>query len=91
MDVERERFDATLKDEMNHPEIAKIGLGDVDDARLKKSIDILVDANKLPRTPTVEEIFTPRLPAAEKLPESRKPTQARSAAKSRRTDLSPLG
>ena len=31
MQVERERFDATIKDEMNHPEIAKIGLGDVDD------------------------------------------------------------
>ena len=28
--VERERLDATLKDEMNHPEIAKIGLGNVD-------------------------------------------------------------
>ncbi len=28
--VERERFDATLKDEMNSPEIAKIGLGNVD-------------------------------------------------------------
>ena len=54
MDVELERFDATIKDEMNHPEIAKIGLGDVDDARMKKSIDILVDANELPRTPTVE-------------------------------------
>jgi len=58
MDVELERFDATIKDEMNHPEIAKIGLGDVDDARLKTSIDILVDADKLPRTPKVEEIFT---------------------------------
>ena len=58
MDVELERFDATIKEEMNHPEIATIGLGDVDDARLKKSIDILVDANKLPRTPAVEEIFT---------------------------------
>ena len=32
---------------MNHPEIAKIGLGNVDIARLKKSIDILVDANAL--------------------------------------------
>ena len=29
-EVERERFDATMKDEMNHPEIAKIGLGNVD-------------------------------------------------------------
>src|SRR4030081_423062 len=56
--VELERFDATLKDEMNHPEIAKIGLGNIDDARLKKAIDILVDASQLPRTPKVEEIFT---------------------------------
>ena len=53
---------------MNHPEIAKIGLGNVDMARLKKSIDILVDANALPRTPTVEEIFTPRVPAAGRRP-----------------------
>jgi NitT/TauT family transport system substrate-binding protein len=56
--VERERFDATLQDEMNSPEIAKIGLGNVDKARLKKSIEILVDAQKLPRTPTVDEIYT---------------------------------
>ncbi len=67
--VERERFDATLQDEMNHPEIAKIGLGNVDEARLKKSIDILVDANKLTRTPAVSEIFTSAfLPATADLP-----------------------
>ena len=34
--VERERFVQTLKDEMNHPEIAKIGLGNVDMARLEE-------------------------------------------------------
>jgi NitT/TauT family transport system substrate-binding protein len=67
--VERERFDATLKDEMNHPEIAKIGLGNVDPERLKKSIDILVKANNLPRTPAVSEIFTSAfLPAEAELP-----------------------
>ena len=67
--VERERFDATLQDEMNHPEIAKIGLGNIDPARLKKSIEILVDANNLPRTPTVAEIFTPAyLPPVSDLP-----------------------
>jgi NitT/TauT family transport system substrate-binding protein len=67
--VERERFEATLKDEMNHPEIAKIGLGNVDPARLKRSIDILVDANALPRTPAVEEIFTGAfLPPIDDLP-----------------------
>jgi NitT/TauT family transport system substrate-binding protein len=67
--VERERFDATLKDEMNHPEIATIGVGNVDVARLQKSIDILVDANNLPRTPKASEIFTPDfLPPAAELP-----------------------
>src|SRR5258705_1919068 len=67
--VERERFEATLKDEMNHPEIAKIGLGNVDPVRLKKSIDIPVDAHPLPRTPSVDEIFTPAfLPPADALP-----------------------
>jgi NitT/TauT family transport system substrate-binding protein len=67
--VERERFDATLQDEMNHPEIAKIGLGNPDPERLKKSIDILVEANNLPRTPKVEEIFTPAfLPPVADLP-----------------------
>jgi NitT/TauT family transport system substrate-binding protein len=58
LDIELERMDATIKEEMNHPEIAKIGLGDIDDARMKKAIDILVDANKLPRTPAISEIFT---------------------------------
>jgi NitT/TauT family transport system substrate-binding protein len=67
--VERERFDATLQDEMNHPEIAKIGLGNADPERLKKSIDILVEANGLTRTPTVAEIFTPAfLPPVDDLP-----------------------
>ncbi len=67
--VERERLDATLKDEMNHPEIAKIGVGNVDVDRLKRSIDILVKADNLPRTPTVAEIFTPAfLPPASDLP-----------------------
>ncbi len=67
--VERERLDATMREEMNHPEIAKIGLGNVDMARLKKSVDILVEANALPRTPAVEEIFTPAfLPPLTDLP-----------------------
>lgn len=67
--VERERFDATLQDEMNHPEIARLGVGNVDLARLKKSIDILVEAEDLPRTPTVADIFTPDfLPPTAELP-----------------------
>jgi NitT/TauT family transport system substrate-binding protein len=67
--IERERLDATLKDEMNSPEIAKIGLGNVDKARLKKTIDILVKAENLPRTPTVDEIYTSKfMPPAADLP-----------------------
>jgi NitT/TauT family transport system substrate-binding protein len=67
--VERERLDATLKLEMNHPEIATIGFGNVDTDRLKRSIDILVEAVNLPRTPTPQEIFTPAfLPPADERP-----------------------
>jgi NitT/TauT family transport system substrate-binding protein len=70
-DVELERMDATLKDEMNHPEIARIGLGNVDDERLKRSIDILVEASALPRTPKIDEIFTRAfLPPAAELPKA---------------------
>jgi NitT/TauT family transport system substrate-binding protein len=58
-DLELARFHATVEDEMAHPEIAEIGLGAVDLDRLAASIDILVTANGLPRTPQVEEIFDP--------------------------------
>lgn len=56
-DVEKEKLLATLKNDMSHPEIARIGLGDVDDARLAKNIAIVVEANGLPRTPAPGEIF----------------------------------
>ena len=62
--VEHERFVQTLKDEMNHPEIATIGLGNVNPERLKKSIDILVDASNLPRTPAVVGNLHAGVPAA---------------------------
>jgi NitT/TauT family transport system substrate-binding protein len=56
-DVEKARLLATLKAEMSHPEIARIGLGDVDSERLKRSIALVVEANQLPRTPKAEEVF----------------------------------
>lgn len=56
--VEKERLIATMEDEMAHPEIAKVGLGNIDPARFKKAIDIVVDAKGLPRTPGVDEIFS---------------------------------
>jgi NitT/TauT family transport system substrate-binding protein len=55
--IERARLDATMADEMSHPEIAKIGIGDISDERMAKAIDILVKAKELLRTPKVDEIF----------------------------------
>jgi NitT/TauT family transport system substrate-binding protein len=64
--VEKERLIATLQDEMNHPELATTGLGAVDPDRFKTSIDIVVAADGLPRTPDASEIFTDAfLPAAD--------------------------
>ncbi len=56
-EVEKERLLATIKEEMSHPEIARIGLGDVDPERLKRAISMVVDANGLPRTPSNAEVF----------------------------------
>jgi NitT/TauT family transport system substrate-binding protein len=55
--VEKERLLATIRDEMSHPEAKVIGLGDVDDARFRKSIATVVEADGLPRMPAPEEVF----------------------------------
>ncbi len=47
--VEKERLIATLKDEMSHPEGKRLGLGDIDDGRFGKSINIVAEAEGLPR------------------------------------------
>lgn len=56
--VEKERLLATLQAEMSHPEGARIGIGDIDDARFVKSIATVVEADGLPRTPAPDEIFS---------------------------------
>ena len=56
--IERAKLDATMADEMSHPEIAKIGIGDISDERMTKAIDILVKAKELPRTPTVSAKYS---------------------------------
>lgn len=56
-DVEKEKLLATLRNDMNHPEITRHGLGDIEDARLKRAIGIVVEANQLPRTPAATEVF----------------------------------
>jgi NitT/TauT family transport system substrate-binding protein len=72
--LERAKLDATMADEMSHPEIAKIGLGDVSDERMTKAIDILVKAKELPRTPAASEIFDRSfLPPASERPTAIRP------------------
>lgn len=56
-DVEKEKLLHTLRTDMSHPELAKLGLGDIDDDRLKRSIGIVVEANQLPRAPAPNEVF----------------------------------
>lgn len=56
-DLEKDRLYATLKQEMSHPEIAKIGFGDIDAERMKRAISVVVEANQLPRAPSVDEVF----------------------------------
>jgi len=56
--IEKERLIATLQDEMNHPELATTGLGNVDAARFKKAIDLVAEASELPRTPDASEIYS---------------------------------
>lgn len=74
--IERARLDATLSDEMTHPEIAKIGVGDVSDERMAKAIDILVKAKELPHTPAVAEIFDRSfLPPASERPTAIRPAR----------------
>jgi NitT/TauT family transport system substrate-binding protein len=74
--IERARLDATMADEMSHPEIAEIGIGDISDDHMSKAIDILVKAKELPRTPKVGEIFDRSfLP-----PLSERPTSVRPAS-----------
>jgi NitT/TauT family transport system substrate-binding protein len=51
------RLKGTLAAEMAHPEGARIGIGDMDDARLARLIARIVEVKKLPRTPGVREVF----------------------------------
>ncbi|MGE0281358.1 MAG: ABC transporter substrate-binding protein [Rhizobiaceae bacterium] len=57
-EVDGPRMMGTLEVEMAHPEGAVIGIGDVDDKRISRSIDLMVEACRLPHTPKPEQIFT---------------------------------
>lgn len=56
--VEGPRLMGTLEVEMAHPEARKIGIGDIDDGRLQRSIQMLSSACRLPHVPKPQDIFT---------------------------------
>jgi NitT/TauT family transport system substrate-binding protein len=67
--VERGRLDMMFSFDMSAPEMKDVGLGDVVDSRLERNISIVVDANKLPRSPSPKEVFDRRFlpPPAERI------------------------
>lgn len=56
--VDGPRLMGTLHVEMAHPEAREIGIGDIDDGRLARSIATLTQSCRLPRTPRPEQLFT---------------------------------
>ena len=56
-DVELAKLKTAIATDMSHPEIARIGLGDVDEERLDKNIAVVVDTNALPATPSADAVF----------------------------------
>jgi NitT/TauT family transport system substrate-binding protein len=65
----RVRLAGTLALEMAGAEGARLGIGDVDDARLGRAIDLIVAAKGYPRRPAAAEIFDRRFlpPRAERV------------------------
>ena len=58
--VNLRRLQGTLAMEMAHPEGARLGIGEMDDQRLAKLIQRIVKVKRLPRTPSVREVFDRR-------------------------------
>ncbi|QND75207.1 ABC transporter substrate-binding protein [Tardiphaga robiniae] len=56
--VEKRRLQYSFERLIMSPEMNEIGIGDVKDQRLAKSIDTIVEGYQLPRTPAPGEIFT---------------------------------
>jgi len=69
-DIEKKRLVYVYKSLIDTPEARKLGLGDISDARLKSSIDVIVDIYKLPRRPTVNQVFDRAFlpPKADRMP-----------------------
>ena len=58
--VQHRRLAGTLAAEMAHPEGARVGIGDVDDARLQRGLDLMARSLGWPRVPRAGEVFDRR-------------------------------
>jgi NitT/TauT family transport system substrate-binding protein len=56
-DIEKLRIEYAMRTLMLSPEVAEVGLGDLDDTRLARSIGTVVETYGLPRTPATDEVF----------------------------------
>ena len=43
---------------MNGPEVPRLGIGDIDEARMARAIDTVAEANNLSRKPAVADVFS---------------------------------
>jgi NitT/TauT family transport system substrate-binding protein len=56
-DIEKKRITYALNNLMNAPEAAELGVGDLKDDRLARSIAVIAEAYELKRVPTPGEVF----------------------------------
>jgi NitT/TauT family transport system substrate-binding protein len=56
-ELERQRLVYTIDQQLRTDEVAKLGLGDLDDVRLAAAIKTVSEAYALPRTPALAEVF----------------------------------
>ncbi len=69
-DIEKRRLMYVYKTLIDTPEARELGLGDVSDARLTASIEVIADAFELPRRPTAGDVFSRAFlpPKADRMP-----------------------
>ena len=56
-DIEKKRITYALNNLMNAPEAADIGVGDLKDDRLTRSIDVITEAYELKSKPKADDVF----------------------------------
>jgi NitT/TauT family transport system substrate-binding protein len=57
-DLEKQRLIYTIDQQLRTEEVAKLGLGDLDDNRLQAAIKTVADAYGLSRQPSMDEVFS---------------------------------